>query len=446
LGKVIAVILAGGKGERFENNTPKQFIKLAGKPVIEYTIEAFNNHTLIDEIIIVSKIGYEDKLWEIVKNNNFNKVKKILIGGKERFDSTYVALKSLEDEDENTKILFHDAVRPLVDKETIDNVIKALDDYDAVDTAIDATDTIIEIDDNFIIKNIPNRKYMKRGQTPQGFRLKTIKNAYKKAIEENKRNFTCDCGVVHKMLDIPIKVVKSTIKNIKITYPIDLYIAEKYIQMGIEYDLENINLELLKDKNIVVFGNSSGIGKEIEKIAKQYGANVYGASRRTGIDIRDKDNIETFLSNIKDIDIIINTAAILIKKPLQFMNYEEIENIIDINYKGAVNIAYLSKKFLEKTNGMLINFASSSYTRGRANYALYSSSKAAIVNLTQALSEEWEDVKVNCILPQRTKTPMREKNFGYEDPETLLDPYEVAIKTLKLSLSNITGMILEIKK
>jgi NAD(P)-dependent dehydrogenase (short-subunit alcohol dehydrogenase family) len=248
------------------------------------------------------------------------------------------------------------------------------------------------------------------------------------------------------MLKIPIKVVKSTIKNIKVTYPIDLYIAEKYIQMGMEYDLKEINLKKLKGKNIVIFGNSSGIGKEIEKIALKYGANVYGGSRKNGVDIRDKKNIEKFLSNISSIDIIINTAAILIKKPLDFMSKREIDDIIDINYKGAVNVALIGKKFLEKTNGTLINFASSSYTRGRANYSLYSSSKAAIVNLTQALSEEWENVKVNCIVPQRTKTPMREKNFGYEDPSTLLNPYYVALKTLKLALTDKTGIILEIKK
>jgi 2-C-methyl-D-erythritol 4-phosphate cytidylyltransferase len=443
--KTIAIILAGGSGERFGNELPKQFIKLAGKPIIEYTLNNFQSHSSIDEIIVVIKKEFEEKLWNIVKKNNFNKVTKIIYGGKDRFNSTYAALRTLENENEDIKVIFHDAVRPLIDKKTIDRVIKALNYYDAVDTAIDATDTIIEIDYDWIIENIPNRKYMKRGQTPQGFRLKTIKNAYKKAINENKNNFTCDCGVVNKMLKIPIKVVKSTIKNIKITYPIDLYIAEKYIQMGIEDNLNEVNLKNLKGKNIVIFGNSSGIGKEIEKIALEYGANVYGGSRKSGVDIRDKKTIEKFLLKIENVNIIINTAAILIKKPIKFVFEDEINDIIDINYKGTVNIALIGRKILEKTNGMLINFASSSYTRGRANYSLYSSSKAAIVNLTQALSEEWENIKVNCVVPQRTNTPMREKNFGYEEPSTLLNPYDVALKTLKLALSNKTGIILEIK-
>jgi 2-C-methyl-D-erythritol 4-phosphate cytidylyltransferase len=97
---------------------------------------------------------------------------------------------------------------------------------------------------------------------------------------------------------------------------------------------------------------------------------------------------------------------------------------------------------------MLINFSSSSYTRGRANYALYSSTNAAVVNLTQALSEEWseDNICVNCINPERTLTPMRIKNFGIEPPETLMDPKTVAEKTLKTALSNVSGMIIDVKQ
>ncbi len=446
--KNVVVILAGGSGERFSHVLPKQFTKLAGRAIIEYTIERFQNHFLIDEIIIVIKSDYEDKVWGIIKNNRFNKVTKVIQGGVDRFGSTASALYSLKNYDKNTKILFHDAVRPLVDYETITNTIKALDSYNAVDTAIDATDTIIEVDSNWIIKDIPNRAFMKRGQTPQGFRLKTLEKAYYIASKEREKAFTCDCGVVQDILpNEKIKVIKSNEKNIKITYPIDLHIAEKYIQMGTTESLENIDLNDLKDKNIVIFGNSRGIGEDIENIAKEYGANVIGCSRKTGVDISDIKKVENFLKSLNtSIDIIVNTAAVLIKKPLEFINLEEMQKIININYTGAVNVAYASRKYLNATKGMLINFSSSSYTRGRANYALYSSSKAAIVNLTQALSDEWEDVRVNCVNPERTKTLMREENFGYEEPSTLLDSKVVASKTLKLSLSRFSGIILDIKR
>jgi len=447
MSKNVAIILAGGEGNRFNSKLPKQFIKLAGKPVIEYTLEAFQNHYLIDEIFVVIKSDYEDSVWKIVKKSGFDKVKKIINGGMDRFGSTLSALKSLERYDAKTKVLFHDAVRPLVDEETISNTIEALDEYNAVDTAIDATDTIIEINDEWIIKNIPNRAYMKRGQTPQGFKLGVLQKAYQTALEKNEKHFTCDCSVVNTILPSEkIKVVKSNEKNIKITYPIDLHIAEKYIQMGTSKSLEDVDLKELEGKCLVIFGNSRGIGKEIETVAKEYGASVTGCSRDTGVDISDINTVESFLEGInEDIDVVINTAAILIKKPLEIMRLEEIRNVVDINYMGTVNVAYASKKYLDKSEGMLINFTSSSYTRGRANYALYSSSKAAIVNLTQALSDEWERVSVNCVNPERTNTPMRVENFGYEDAATLLDAKIVAVKTLKLALSRYSGIVLDVR-
>lgn len=447
MSKNVAVILAGGEGNRFNSKLPKQFIKLAGKPVIEYTLEAFQNHYLIDEIFVVIKSDYEDRVWEIVKKSGFDKVKKIINGGADRFSSTLFALKGLERYDTKTKVLFHDAVRPLVDEETISNTIEALDEYTAVDTAIDATDTIIEIDEEWVIKNIPNRAYMKRGQTPQGFRLGVLQQAYQLALERDEKLFTCDCGVVDTVLPYEkIKVVKSNEKNIKITYPIDLHIAEKYIQMGTSRSLENVDLKELTGKHIVIFGNSRGIGREIEILAKEYDADVIGCSRESGVDISDINAVENFLKDVDvDIDVVVNTAAILVKKPLELMRLEEIRQVVDINYIGSVNVAYTSKKYLDKTEGMLINFTSSSYTRGRANYALYSSSKAAIVNLTQALSDEWECVRVNCVNPERTKTSMRVENFGYEDPATLLDAKIVAIKTLKLALSRYSGIVLDVK-
>jgi 2-C-methyl-D-erythritol 4-phosphate cytidylyltransferase len=442
------VVLAGGRGERFGDNRPKQFIKLAGKSIIEYTIEAFDRHPMIDEILVVSRFDDIDRVWEIVKKAPFKKVEAVIAGGKNRFDSTHFALKALKEKSLSSKVIFHDGVRPLVSKETITLCLNELERYEAVDTAMDATDTVIKIDNRWIIEDIPDRTFMKRGQTPQGFRLRTVIKAYELAVSMSRKRFTCDCGVVREMLPkVEIKVVKSTEKNLKITYPIDLHTAEKYVQMGIEDQFESLSLKNLKGKKVVIFGNSSGIGAEVERVCRVYGAEVYGASRKSGVDISKREDVKRFFDNIgKPVDVVINTASILIKKPFEMMSFETIEKIIDINYKGAINVAYLSRKPLSKSGGMLINFASSSYTRGRADYALYSSSKAAIVNFTQALSDEWSDVKVNCINPERTKTPMREKNFGYEPEESLLRAEDVAIKTLKVALSNVSGMIVDVKR
>ncbi|WP_137487762.1 SDR family NAD(P)-dependent oxidoreductase, partial [Escherichia coli] len=196
-----------------------------------------------------------------------------------------------------------------------------------------------------------------------------------------------------------------------------------------------------------------GIGLEIQKEAILLGANVEVASRSfNNVDIANIENIEHFLNNVNEklgsIDYIINTAGVLIKKPIDALTFNEVNSLIGINYVGAVNIAIAAKKYLKKSSGMLLNFTSSSYTRGRSYYALYSSSKAAIVNFTQAIAEEWtsDNIKVNCINPERTATPMRTSNFGVEPSDLLLDPKDVALTSLKVLGSNRTGLIVDIRK
>jgi 2-C-methyl-D-erythritol 4-phosphate cytidylyltransferase len=123
------------------------------------------------------------------------------------------------------------------------------------------------------------------------------------------------------------------------------------------------------------------------------------------------------------------------------------QSIVQTNYVGALNVAYASREHLAKSKGMLLNFTSSSYTRGRAFYAAYSSTKCAVVNLTQALAEEWvgDEIRVNCINPERTRTPMRTTNFGYEPPETLLDPKQVAMASVMALLSPHTGIVVDVR-
>lgn len=130
------------------------------------------------------------------------------------------------------------------------------------------------------------------------------------------------------------------------------------------------------------------------------------------------------------------------------MSFEEISKEIDINFLGAVNIAKTSHKYLKKSKGSFILFTSSSYTKGRAGYSIYSSTKAAIVNLTQALSIEWQkdNIRVNVICPERTKTPMREDNFGKEDNSTLLTSEIVAQNTIQTILVDFNGLVVDVKR
>ncbi len=450
--KNIAVILAGGKGVRLGYNKPKQFLKVAGKLIIEHTIDVFQKHEEIDEIVVVSHKDYIYLVEELVNKNNFNKVKKILNGGNERSDSSLVAIKAYENE--NVNLIFHDAVRPLVSFRIISDCIEALQKYNAVDVAIPATDTIIEVEDNFI-SNIPNRDRLNRGQTPQAFKLETIKKAYELALKDKNFIATDDCGVVKKYLpNEKIYVVRGEESNIKLTYEEDLFLLDKLFQIkSITLKHDDNSLAKVKDKVVVIFGGSYGIGKDIKDLALQNGAIVHSFSRsENNINIANKEDIQKALQSVyekeKRIDYIINTAGILNKESLNNLDYKTIKELIDINYFGPIALAKESFKYLKETKGHLLFFTSSSYTRGRANYSLYSSSKAAIVNFTQAISSEWDifDIKVNCVNPERTLTPMRIKNFGKEDPKTLLSSLEVAKVSLSVLSKNITGQIIDVKK
>lgn len=451
--KNIAIVLASGSGSRFESKVPKQFVKLAGKPVIQYTIEAFENCKNIDEIIIVCKEQYIDFLFDLTNKNLFKKVNKIIAGGAERYHSTLAALNAIKEEECN--IIIHDAVRPFISEKIIIECIHALEKNKAVDVVVDAVDTIVQVKEGFI-QEIPDRRFLKRGQTPQAFKKTVLDEAYARFMRDEQQVASDDCGIVLKYLpEEPIKLVQGEESNFKITHQQDIYLADNLIKDGLigrlNHSAEEIK-EKLQNKVVVVFGASSGIGKDILEISQNYGAKVMGYSRRmTGTDITRKEDISKALCDAKEkygrIDYIVNTSGLLNRKPLMTMSEEEVFDSYQVNYVSVVNLARISFEYLKETQGMLINFSSSSYTRGRPNYSIYSSTKAAVVNFTQALAEEWlpHGIKVNVINPERTATPMRVENFGIEPENTLLSSKEVADFTLSAMSFEHTGQVYSIK-
>ena len=148
------------------------------------------------------------------------------------------------------------------------------------------------------------------------------------------------------------------------------------------------------------------------------------------------------------IDFVVNTAGVLVRGELAETSEETIYSSTDINYLAPIFVAQEFFPHLAASCGSLLLFTSSSYTRGRSGYSLYSSAKAAIVNLTQALADEWASsgVRVNCVNPERTGTPMRTKAFGEEPPGTLLSSEEVARQSLDVLLSHLTGHIIDIRR
>lgn len=449
----IAIILAGGIGSRLGESRPKQLLKVAGKTVIEHTVDTFEKAENIHEIAIVAHPNIHRDIEKFILQNHWTKVRKILSGGSERYESSLSAIKAYSECPDNTNLIFHDAVRPLVTSRIINDTIDALNKYNAVDVAIPSADTIIQVElDAQTISTIPDRRYLYRGQTPQGFKLKTIKDAYSIALKDQEFRATDDCGVVAKYLpDVQIGVVKGEEKNIKLTYPEDVYLLDKLFQISSVSVNSDFDFTKLNGKTLVIFGGNSGIGKSMAEIAESNGAKCYVVSRSSGVDVTDAEQVKKCLENIAEnvghIDYVVNSAAILKKEPLIGMDAEVMRTLIETNYFGVVNVAVSAYPHLKKSEGKLLFFTSSSYTRGRAFYSLYSSTKAAVVNFVQAIAEEWEGdgISVNCINPERTNTPMRVSNFGVEEPSTLLSAENVAKVALGTLLSEITGQVVDVK-
>ena len=225
--KNIAIILAGGSGRRMGGALPKQFLEVNNRTILEYTIDNFERAECIDEIAIVTHPDYVDKMQQIISSNPWKKVARILLGGKERTDSTLSALRAYTNKDD--RLLIHDGVRPMVSQQIIQNVCSALSEYDVVNLAIPAVDTIIEVKDGVMVA-APRRDLLRQVQTPQGFKRETLALAYEKALADPDFMATDDCGVVFKYHPAsPIKIVDGETSNIKITYKEDLEILKKHL-------------------------------------------------------------------------------------------------------------------------------------------------------------------------------------------------------------------------
>lgn len=446
--KNYGIILASGTGSRYGTNVPKQFVKIAGKTILEHTINIFEKALAIDKIFIVITPEYRTMAEEILLKNNFKKVSKLLNGGDTRKESSYIGISAVEDAEAN--VIIHDCARPFLTQKIISDCIDALKTYDAVDVAIPSADTIIKVDGNNVIQNIPSRASLRRGQTPQCFKLSIIKKAHE--LAQNDSNFTDDCGLIVKYNLGEVYVVNGDVDNIKVTYPSDIFLADSLFQIRSSAFPKEQNLENIKDKVIVIFGGTSGIGLCTASLAKEFKAKVFTTSASQGCDIRNYEAIEGFLEKIytqtKRIDYVVNSAGILRMGKLSERAIEDIQEDIDINYTGSINVAKASIPYLKESKGSLQLYASSSYTRGRALYSTYSSTKAGIVNLAQALAEELvpDGIRVNVINPERCATPMRFKAFGKEPAGSLLAPEKVAEASLKTFLSDLTGQVIDVRK
>lgn len=432
--KITAIILMGGKGERFESLLPKQFHLLSGKELYLHTLENFQNMKIFDEIIIAANKDHIKKIRKDIKNLKI----KVIEGGETRQLSSYKALLSCKYRE---IVVIHDAVRPFISSEIILKNIKKAIKYGACNTCIKTFDTIVQSKNNLKIDKIPKRETLLRGQTPQTFKYEIILKAHKKAILKNLKNASDDCSLV---IDSGQKVYieKGDEFNIKVTTPLDLFIAEKIFSLRRKKVISQ--KKSLKGKTYIVVGSSGGIGKKICLLLKKEKAKIIPLSRSSNIkiDLSSKKNIREVFKKIykkyKKVDGLINSAGFLKVSPLKKLSFKDIENQININLLGLI---LCCREVKIKKRGHIINISSSSYLKGRKFSSIYSSSKAAVVNFTQALSEELFPTKVNSIAPPRTNTKLRRKNFPFENKKLLLSPLKVAEEVINILKSDITGSI-----
>ncbi len=448
--KRYCILLAAGSGNRMNFSTPKQFLKLAGRTIIEHTLDVVEGHPEVDEIFIVTDRDHRSFVEEILLRNSYAKVTKILNGGATRRESSASGVFAIEEKD--ALVLLHDAVRPFLSHRIISDCFRALEEHASVDVAIPAVDTIIEVDDMDRIKAIPNRSTLRRGQTPQGFRAEVLRKAHQLARKDEGVDVTDDCGLILRYNLGEVHVVVGEERNLKITYPEDLHLADKIFQLKtLDSTLLRSN-EALKGKTIVVFGASRGIGRHVMQLGEAQGGVMFGFSRSNGVDVSRYDAVKAAIDTVHEktgrIDGVVNTAAILRSGPLLSRDIDDINTEIGVNYTGAVNVVKAALPHLRESRGSVALFTSSSYTRGRALYTVYSSTKAAVVNLTQGLAEELhaDGVRINALNPERTNTPMRRENFGVEPENTLLSAEAVAQATLDTLLARFTGMVVDVRR
>jgi 2-C-methyl-D-erythritol 4-phosphate cytidylyltransferase len=225
---MVAVVLGGGVGTRFGAALPKQLLALDGRTLVEHCVSAFAAAPGVDETLLVMPPAYHEESKRLVGDQ----VSAVIEGGATRSDSVRAALAHIAARyrADQTCVLIHDAARPLVTQRIIADCLRALQAHDAVGTAVPTSDTILTVHDG-VIAHVPPRETLYRAQTPQCFHLETIMKAHALAAADPAFQPTDDCGVVLRYLpDVPVRVVAGSERNLKVTYPSDLAIAEALLR------------------------------------------------------------------------------------------------------------------------------------------------------------------------------------------------------------------------
>ncbi|MEU8104731.1 bifunctional cytidylyltransferase/SDR family oxidoreductase [Nonomuraea muscovyensis] len=379
----VGVVLAGGVGSRVGLGVPKQLVTVAGRTILEHTIAVFEAAPEIDEVVVLMTPGFAGRVRELVERAGFRKVTQVVEGGASRTESTWRALRALGAEE--CDVLLHDAVRPLLEPRIITECVRALRTHQAVEVAIPSSDTVLVAAsgaEGEVIGEVLDRSRLRRAQTPQCFRLSVIREAYERALADpdfSRLPATDDCGVVLRYLpDVPIHLVPGSERNMKITHPVDLEIAERLFQLPVAPVAAVPGA--LDGRSVVVFEGSGAVGEGVAELAGRHGARVRVFSRAgDGVRVEDQESVAGALALAGRIDHVVDATGLTPGEGA------------GAAYAGPVSVARAAHPHLRDSGGGLLLLGP-----GPAAPA-----GAVVTALARALAAEWaaDGIRVNCVTP-----------------------------------------------
>lgn len=423
------IILAGGIGSRFGSSVPKQYMKLNGREIISYSVDAFRESRLGENFILVCNEA-EVKAQNIARKYGVTCIQ----GGTTRNESIDNGLKYVKEHyPETEKIVIHEGVRPFFQSHIINQYLNLLDENEAVSTAVKITDSL------GYKNNTPvNREEYYLIQAPEAFRFPLLMKYFNKdSTATTPLHQLPETAKIYKYFDFKY--------NLKITYPEDLFIAEQYMRVVFNTGSDLYTAGLLdKNKKVLVLGGSGGLGKEVVKCLEEAGIR-YAAPSHGELDLQTlsaeslKNRLGTFVP-----DVIINCAAATTVDADGLT--AQFDRIFDINLKACFALIEYAESLKKPVNIVLLS--SSSSTKGRENIALYSASKAGVNSLVESLSKKLakQDIYLNAVVPEKINTPMIQKLHGKIATHDLLDVHEVLSPIWYLASHKVFGKLIQVRK
>lgn len=414
--KTIGVILASGVGDRAGSYIPKQFVKVNGKPIYRYVIDAFREAGIPYLIMIPP-----DHLIQPVLSSDV-----YAIGGATRTETIKKSFPVLQEMGAEC-VVYHDAARPLISARDILSIVEKIEEGDAwAFYGPKITDSLIAI--TGLARGPVDREDYRLVQTPEAFRFDKLLKAYSKDVGEP--TFIAAPLVGYE----PGTVVSLPGNNFKITYPEDFRTIEKMLTADESFPNEVVDFSALTGKKCLVLGGSGGIGSCIVKGLEEYTDRVRAPSR-TLLDLATDD-----WRIAPGYDHIIHAAGMCYSDI--GIAFSERDMMFRVNTFSVDFLLRRSSQIINPGGSVLI-IGSSSSTMGRTGFGLYSASKSSANALVQANAARLfaNGIRANCLCPTKTRTKMAEKTMTPADIQYLLEPEYVASAAIKSLLLPYHGKI-----